>query len=710
MSQNSKTVAPSENKFQIQWFNINYTVRYGALTKFYHQLLGQRNTPSIKHILRNVSGSLSAGEMSAILGPSGAGKSTLLNIIMNICRKGVSGKILFDGDARKIEIAYIPQNDKFFDILTVKECLQFASILKNTTKEKSDETYRAPFAPENDEISQNYGSHRLHAIIAKNVATLLGLEDVLSTRVKNLSGGQRKRLSIAQEIVSYPDVLILDEPTSGLDSTTAFRCIEILQNLTKQSKPITVLCTIHQPSVKIFNMFDQVYILSCLGKCIYHGKPAELVKYMKEMSIECPLFYNPADFIIELAAGEYGKEIIEKMVVAQERKYDDAQKWGMQRKLKKLMKNSIYPKWQHFSVLLRRSFLLIRRDYQLMTLRFFSHIVFSLFLCYVFGTKSGQARGCIEIDKEITGDTAVRAIRDNVVELKAVGDNFSLILITYLMIALGAMMPVVISFPHQIQIATKEMRNKWYSIHNFFFSILLSDLPFQIIFPTLYISLTYVLTEQAPDLWRFYSMLFVSVNCAFISHSFGMIAGLVFMQNLYAVIYLCPSLLLTLLLFSGFLIRLSTMPEVAWLLTHLSFLRYVFEAALVSLYGFGRCPQVIDLQIKDLRNKLSTTLFSFLRIFYVEKEGDYPVEQSYTNVNVSLPMQNAQNMTEALVETILAGSGVSYLDENNHVISIVLYFYDLRDSDLYYAHLIIILHVILMRVISYLFMIWRASK
>jgi ABC-type multidrug transport system ATPase subunit len=96
----------------------------------------------------------------------------------------------------------------------------------------------------------------------------LGLANNKETLVKNLSGGQLKRLSIAQELVDDPTVIFLDEPTTGLDSASAKLCIELLKSLTMKGK--TIICTIHSPSGLWLRQFDHMYAMSG-GRCIYQG-------------------------------------------------------------------------------------------------------------------------------------------------------------------------------------------------------------------------------------------------------------------------------------------------------------------------------------------------------------------------------------------------------------------------------------------------------
>ncbi|KAL1452209.1 hypothetical protein WDU94_006505, partial [Cyamophila willieti] len=133
------------------------------------------------------------------------------------------------------------------------------------------------------------------------IQSMLGLTECRHTRTECLSGGQRKRLSIANELINNPPVLFLDEPTSGLDNVSTKSCLRLLRNLAHQGR--TIVCTIHQPSALLFSFFDNVYVLAG-GKCIYQGATEQLVPFMSSVGLKCPTHYNPADYVIELTEVE----------------------------------------------------------------------------------------------------------------------------------------------------------------------------------------------------------------------------------------------------------------------------------------------------------------------------------------------------------------------------------------------------------------------
>lgn len=159
---------------------------------------------------------------------------------------------------------------------------------------------------------------------------MLGLKRCRSAKIKKISGGQHKRVSIAQELLSNPDILVLDEPTSGLDSLTCFKTISMLRDLVELSasndfmKPMAIIVTIHQPQPKVFNLFHHVYILANGGRVIYEGAPELSLPTITNVTGLQPIdnqkpgclspgSVDPASFLIEIASEEYGIETIKTL-------------------------------------------------------------------------------------------------------------------------------------------------------------------------------------------------------------------------------------------------------------------------------------------------------------------------------------------------------------------------------------------------------------
>ncbi|KAI5191097.1 hypothetical protein NEMIN01_1366 [Nematocida minor] len=236
-----------------------------------------------KGIIKKVTHSFKSGQMTAILGPSGAGKTTYLKVISGRKQK-TTGEIILNGqeisqkELRK-KIAYVHQEDHLYPSLTAKEMLVYTIRLKSPEEKNPEELA--------DKLLAEVG-------MAHVKDTLIG--DPLEGSA-GLSGGERKRLSVAQELVSLPDTLFLDEPTSGLDSYTSESLIIHLKNLASLGMLVTM--TIHQPSSDIFHMFDNI-ILMKNGYIAYAGSPTDLLLYLEKIGIPCPKYTNPADHLFRI--------------------------------------------------------------------------------------------------------------------------------------------------------------------------------------------------------------------------------------------------------------------------------------------------------------------------------------------------------------------------------------------------------------------------
>lgn len=147
--------------------------------------------------------------------------------------------------------------------------------------------------------------------IIGDVLQILGLERCLETRVRNLSGGELKRLSIAVEMITNPPVMFFDEPTSGLDSSSSLQVMSHLRELAKSGR--TVICSIHQPSSRLLELIDSVFLIS-EGNCLFRGPLDQMVGHFEQANYHCPAQYNRADFALEVASNErYGD--YEKLIV-----------------------------------------------------------------------------------------------------------------------------------------------------------------------------------------------------------------------------------------------------------------------------------------------------------------------------------------------------------------------------------------------------------
>lgn len=218
--------------------------------------------------LRNVIISEGPGKLIGIMGASGAGKTTLLNVMAGLV-KPTKGKIVingFDINEQKDEIhgviGYVSQDDLLIEELTVYQNLYYNAKL----------------------CFADFTEEQIHKRVME-VLENLGLDQRKDLRVgnpldKTISGGQRKRLNIALELIREPAILFLDEPTSGLSSRDSENVIDLLKELSLKGKLIFVV--IHQPSSDIYKMFDKMIIMDTGGYPAYYGPPVEAVTYFKK--------------------------------------------------------------------------------------------------------------------------------------------------------------------------------------------------------------------------------------------------------------------------------------------------------------------------------------------------------------------------------------------------------------------------------------------
>ncbi|XP_055844531.1 protein scarlet [Episyrphus balteatus] len=256
---------------------------------------GGSGLSKMKRIINNSTGAVQPGNLMALMGSSGSGKTTLMSALAFRQTAGtiVQGDILING--RRIGpfmhrlSGYVYQDDLFIGQLTVLEHINFMAHLRLDRRVSKAE----------------------RRIIIAELLERTGLIGKANTRIgggdddKVLSGGERKRLAFAVELLNNPLILFCDEPTTGLDSFSAQQLVQTLYDLAK--KGTTILCTIHQPSSQLFNMFNNVLLLAD-GRVAFTGSPENALAFFAENGYHCPEAYNPADFLIGVLATDPGYE------------------------------------------------------------------------------------------------------------------------------------------------------------------------------------------------------------------------------------------------------------------------------------------------------------------------------------------------------------------------------------------------------------------
>ncbi|GMI89506.1 ATP-binding cassette G38, pleiotropic drug resistance 10 [Hibiscus trionum] len=244
-------------------------------------------------LLNGVSGAFRPGVLTALMGVSGAGKTTLLDVLAGRKNSGyIEGNITVSGYAKKQETfarvtGYCEQNDIHSPLVTVHESLLYSAWLR--------------LPPEVDPESRELFVEEVMELVE-----LKPLRDALVgfPNVNGLSIEQRKRLTIAVELVANPSIIFMDEPTSGLDARAAAIVMRTVRNTVDTGR--TVVCTIHQPSIDIFESFDELFLLTRGGEEIYFGPvgrmSSHLINYFEGINGVSKIKegYNPATWVLEV--------------------------------------------------------------------------------------------------------------------------------------------------------------------------------------------------------------------------------------------------------------------------------------------------------------------------------------------------------------------------------------------------------------------------
>ncbi|KAL4512246.1 hypothetical protein ABPG72_005248 [Tetrahymena utriculariae] len=515
----------SKKGVDITWRDVKYT----AHTKKYH-----------REILKGLSGICKAGEMTSIMGSSGAGKTTLLNILC--CRAENTGEVKLLGDitangksydARSFSnfAAYVMQEDLILETMTVLEVLQFAASLKMTGTEEQKQA-------KVEEVLKIM-------LLEKCQNSIIG-----GYAIKGITKGEKKRTSIACELVSDPDVIFLDEPTSGLDSFTAYNVVDVLQQYaTEQNK--TIICTIHQPSSDIFMKFDRL-ILLVDGKFIYQGPRDKTKNKFGCFDFQCPYLSNPADYFMSIMYAESEKNRNNYKVYFE----------NFEKKLSEEISKEID---QH------RTELILHKSAQASCLtqksnraQIIQAIILSLFTGLIYlnlpDPESHRDDQCVVNDYN--------------------GAIFFLIQNTHM----NTLFPIVLSLPLEKRVYLKEENAKLYSATGYFIGKMVIESMVAFICPIAYVAISYYMIGFNQNFVCFCFFILVCIINSFIGLSQALFCGSLF-KDPQTAINITPLMTLPFFLFSGFYKNVTDMPDWNAWIQQISNYRYVFEALVRNDYA-----------------------------------------------------------------------------------------------------------------------------
>ncbi|KAL2517311.1 ABC transporter G family member 14 [Abeliophyllum distichum] len=537
-----------------------------------------------KTILNGVTGMVCPGELLAMLGPSGSGKTTLLTALGGRLSGRLSGKITYNGQpfsgSIKRRTGFVAQDDVLYPHLTVFETLLFTALL------------RLPKSLTREEKVQH----------VEHVIAELGLNRCKNSMIggplfRGISGGEKKRVSIGQEMLINPSLLLLDEPTSGLDSTTAQRILNTIKRLASGGR--TVITTIHQPSSRLYHMFDKVVLLS-EGCPIYCGPAATALEYFSSMGFSTSIIDNPADILLDLANGigpdfqhvtEYGdktqqdpKSVREFLISAYDKNIStrlktelcssDAISYNYTKETS--TRSEMKPEqwcttwWYQFKVLLLRG-LRERRFDAFNRLRIFQVLSVAILAGLLWWhTPSSH-----------------------------IDDRVAMLFFFSVFWGFYPLYNAVFTFPQERSMLIKERSSGMYRLSSYFLARTVGDLPLELALPIAFTFILYWMGGLKPDPGTFIFSLFIVLYSVLVAQSLGLAFGALLMDVKQAAT-LASVTTLVFLIAGGYYIR-EIPPFIVWL-KYLSYSYYCYKLLLGVQYSeddYYECAKGVHCRVAD---------------------------------------------------------------------------------------------------------------
>ena len=470
-------------------------------------------------VLKPINTRFEPGLLNVIMGPSGvcslvisyfwsrntnndqSGKTTLLNLMARRLHDSLSTKYQIEGDMffngavpsdgviRSICSYVCQDDDSLLPYLTVRENLRFAAGLRLPTH-----------------MSKEAKIQRAESVLRK-----LGLGDcadnlVGSDLVKGISGGEKRRVTIATQILTDPRILLLDEPTSGLDAFTASSIIDVLKGLAEEGR--TLILTIHQSRSDLFKHFGNVLLLARGGSPAYAGKGSLMLPHFASLGYDCPTTTNPADFALDLITVNLqhstkeaaSREKVRSLILDWDKAQPDIQRSTSHidtpAQLGSLAR-AMTPFRTAFPLLLHRSFINFRRNPPSVVARTTQVLGFSIILTLFFAPLKH--------------------------DYYSVQTRFGFIQEFAALYFVGMLQNVAV-YPEEKQVFYREHDDGAYGVEAFFLQYTAAELPFEILTSLLFA----VLTVLTAGLQRSASLYFiVAFNC-FAIVSCGESVGIIF--------------------------------------------------------------------------------------------------------------------------------------------------------------------------------------
>ncbi|OAY47212.1 ABC transporter G family member 7 isoform X2 [Manihot esculenta] len=523
--------------------------------------LSDKSSKQVRFLLKNVSGEAKPGRLLAIMGPSGSGKTTLLNVLarqlMASPRLHLSGLLEVNGmpiSNKAYKFAYVRQEDLFFSQLTVRETLALAAELQ---------------LPETSSVEERdeYVNNLLFKLGLVSCADSI----VGDAKVRGISGGEKKRLSLACELIASPSVVFADEPTTGLDAFQAERVMETLRQLAQDGH--TVICSIHQPRSSVYSKFDDIVLLT-EGALVYAG-PAhdEPLAYFSKFGYHCPDHVNPAEFLADLISIDYSSaesvhssqkridglvesfsEQLSTVLYATSLTRRESPKNGS-----KLSKRIVVKRkgtwWRQFWLLLKRAWMQASRDGPTNKVRARMSIASAIIFGSVFW-RMGRSQTSVQ-------------------------DRMGLLQVAAINTAMAALTKTVGVFPKERAIVDRERAKGSYKLGPYLLSKLIAEIPVGAAFPLMFGAVLYPMARLHPTLSRFAKFCGIVTAESFAASAMGLTVGAI-APTTEAAMALGPSLMTVFIVFGGYYVNADNTPIIFRWIPDVSLIRWAFQGLCIN--------------------------------------------------------------------------------------------------------------------------------
>ncbi|KAF5442328.1 hypothetical protein F2P56_034998 [Juglans regia] len=526
--------------------------------------LSDKSSTLVRFLLQNVSGEAKPGRLLAIMGPSGSGKTTLLNVLSGQLtaspRVHLSGLLEVNGKPssnKAYKFAYVRQEDLFFSQLTVRETLSLAAELQ---------------LPEISSVEERdeYVNNLLFKLGLVNCAD----SRVGDAKVRGISGGEKKRLSLACELIASPSVIFADEPTTGLDAFQAEKVMETLRQLALDGH--TVICSIHQPRGSVYGKFDDIVLLTD-GALVYAG-PAheEPLKYFSKFGHHCPDHVNPAEFLADLISIDYssaeGVSSSQKRIDGLVESFSQQSstilyatpitKWEISKSSPKFSKKIVIKRkggWlRQFWLLLKRAWMQASRDGPTNKVRARMSIASAIIFGSVFWRMSRS-------------QTSIQ-------------DRMGLLQVTAINTAMAALTKTVGVFPKERAIVERERAKGSYKLGPYLLSKLLAEIPVGAAFPLIFGAVLYPMARLHPGLARFGKFCGIVTVESFAASAMGLTVGAM-VPTTEAAMAVGPSLMTVFLVFGGYYVNADNTPIIFRWIPRVSLIRWAFQGLCINEFS-----------------------------------------------------------------------------------------------------------------------------